>query len=552
LHVGISEDGFHFTDTSAGAGNYTPPVGELRDPKIIYRAGTFYCFYSCFGIAKDSFGIASSTDGITWTFLRNVVVDAPGIDTGSTRYTAGAVPFVDPDTGDVYCSVNCADSVGGGHYGAFLAKATSSDFSTWSGTGVGSAAWALATVSGMPGGYTPGDVDVQWKDGSTYYAAITNDNASVFVATATNFLGTWTVVNAADDLNVFSFGLESSYLWRSGTGEIFQLASAQNLSFYRGQDGGFIRSLGTDITDLRNDGDFSPLSMDYRITQGLDLLRAKLPRAPLRALGSFGGMAVQDPQHVTIWGGTIKDVTLGGDISMTAPEITTGRTIIPTDDSIFSGPTVGGLQLNGVAGSSSYFLQYAGTNELFLFFPSTSQGFKMFDHAGGLLHTWGDDGKVTLGGGVTANGVYATGFAGLPAGGTGGLRAELGVSGGAGYFQAYNRTTSAYAQTRINGSTILLSPDSGGTTTIGASGAALTHLRHGTTTLVAGVKVVSDTTITANTRILVTRNGDGGTIGCSYSITRSAGVSFTITSKDSAGATQTADTSTMAYELIEP
>jgi hypothetical protein len=84
------------------------------------------------------------------------------------------------------------------------------------------------------------------------------------------------------------------------------------------------------------------------------------------------------------------------------------------------------------------------------------------------------------------------------------------------------------------------------------TGTPVSKWRHGTATLVTGTKTVSDTNVTANTRILVTRNGDGGTIGCSYSITRSAGSSFTITSKDKDGATQAADTSVMAYELIEP
>lgn len=79
----------------------------------------------------------------------------------------------------------------------------------------------------------------------------------------------------------------------------------------------------------------------------------------------------------------------------------------------------------------------------------------------------------------------------------------------------------------------------------------VTQVRFGTAVLVAGVKAVTDTAITANSIIIVNRNTDGGTIGCSYSITRSVGASFTITSKDSAGATQTADTSTIGYVIIE-
>jgi hypothetical protein len=75
--------------------------------------------------------------------------------------------------------------------------------------------------------------------------------------------------------------------------------------------------------------------------------------------------------------------------------------------------------------------------------------------------------------------------------------------------------------------------------------------RYGTLTLVAGVATVTDATVTADTRIFVQRQTDAGTIGSSYSITRSVGVSFTVTSKDSAGATETGDTSVLAYWMVE-
>ncbi len=90
-----------------------------------------------------------------------------------------------------------------------------------------------------------------------------------------------------------------------------------------------------------------------------------------------------------------------------------------------------------------------------------------------------------------------------------------------------------------------------GGTTIGAGGTAVTKLRHGTATLVSGTVTVTDTAITTNSRVFVNRFTDGGTIGDSYSITRSAGANFTITSK-TANATVTADTSVVAYEIIEP
>jgi len=92
----------------------------------------------------------------------------------------------------------------------------------------------------------------------------------------------------------------------------------------------------------------------------------------------------------------------------------------------------------------------------------------------------------------------------------------------------------------------------GGATIGGINGTAISRFRHGTATLVSGTATVADTSITANSRIFINRFTDGGTLGASYSITRTASTSFTVTAKDGTGANQTADTSTVAYEIIEP
>ncbi len=85
-----------------------------------------------------------------------------------------------------------------------------------------------------------------------------------------------------------------------------------------------------------------------------------------------------------------------------------------------------------------------------------------------------------------------------------------------------------------------------------ASGTAVLRLKHGTAVLVSGTVTVSDTTVTANTRIFPDWMTEGGTAGVRMKVTRSAGVSFTLTAVDAAGATVTTDTSTIAYLLIEP
>lgn len=69
--------------------------------------------------------------------------------------------------------------------------------------------------------------------------------------------------------------------------------------------------------------------------------------------------------------------------------------------------------------------------------------------------------------------------------------------------------------------------------------------RAGNATLVAGAVTVSNTSVTANTVVILTRKISSGTIGMAPTYTVSAGVSFTITSDNAL------DTSTFSYFLIE-
>lgn len=81
-------------------------------------------------------------------------------------------------------------------------------------------------------------------------------------------------------------------------------------------------------------------------------------------------------------------------------------------------------------------------------------------------------------------------------------------------------------------------------------GAQQAALGSGSVALVAGVATVSLATIGAGSLVFVQRQTDGGTLGVSYSITRTAGVSFTITARNGAGATETAETSTVGYQVF--
>lgn len=72
------------------------------------------------------------------------------------------------------------------------------------------------------------------------------------------------------------------------------------------------------------------------------------------------------------------------------------------------------------------------------------------------------------------------------------------------------------------------------------------NAKQGVATLVAGAVTVSNTSVTANSRIFLTSQEDGGTPGFLRVSGRTAGTSFTITSGSAT------DSSVVAYEIFEP
>jgi hypothetical protein len=73
-----------------------------------------------------------------------------------------------------------------------------------------------------------------------------------------------------------------------------------------------------------------------------------------------------------------------------------------------------------------------------------------------------------------------------------------------------------------------------------------TNAKMGVAVLVSGTFTVNTTAVTANSRIFLTIQVPGGTIGSPYVSSRSAGTSFIISSASGS------DTSTVAWMLIEP
>lgn len=84
----------------------------------------------------------------------------------------------------------------------------------------------------------------------------------------------------------------------------------------------------------------------------------------------------------------------------------------------------------------------------------------------------------------------------------------------------------------------------------GLTSAFTANNQSGTVTLVSGTVTVTAPGVSNASLIFVNRYTDGGTVGCSYTIARTNGTSFSITSKNSAGATATTDTSVVAYSMF--
>lgn len=172
---------------------------------------------------------------------------------------------------------------------------------------------------------------------------------------------------------------------------------------------------------------------------------------------------------------------------------------------------------------------------------------------------------------VTASSVTATTFQGSslvmsPTPSVAGTTHQFGPSGGTNTaVQIVSGSTVADRRMMIQGNSIICLNNSNATAanmTIGSSGVsvvmpqlqvpsiaagtAIRGLRHGVAPLSSGTATVSDTTITANSRILLTSNADGGTPGWVRVSARVAGTSFTITSSSGS------DTSTVAYLIVEP
>ena len=132
----------------------------------------------------------------------------------------------------------------------------------------------------------------------------------------------------------------------------------------------------------------------------------------------------------------------------------------------------------------------------------------------------------------------------------GGTSAMAAVTAGNLYAAAGNNTVTGTLIARWNtGGFEVLSGSlkaNGSGLTVGSSGVLVARIRHGVATLVGGTVTVSDANVTANTRIMLTSQSDGGTPGWVRVSARTPSTSFTITSSSGT------DTSTIAWVMFEP
>jgi hypothetical protein len=157
------------------ANAYTPPSGLVRDPSVMRHTDGYYYLVYTTNWTGDTIGFARSTDHVTWTFLRNVVVGLNGT-TGSTW----APEWFKDTNGSVNVIFSASTTGTAGQFASYLITATNSALSTWS----------SRVAIGIPANHI--DTFVV-KSGSTYHAFTKNETTKYIEhATASALTGPWT------------------------------------------------------------------------------------------------------------------------------------------------------------------------------------------------------------------------------------------------------------------------------------------------------------------------------------------------------------------------
>lgn len=181
MYVYRSADGLAFNLLKGPA--YTPPGAQLvRDPSVILRDdGRYYLAYTT-GWREKNFGIAHSTDLVTWTFLTTVPTLANATSSWAPEW------FVEDGTVHVIISISTTgDGSAFGNFTPHLFTATSTDLTKWDG-GV--------RMTGIEPNYI--DTFVV-RSGATYHAFTKNENTKIIEhATGSTLGGPYTLVGKGD------------------------------------------------------------------------------------------------------------------------------------------------------------------------------------------------------------------------------------------------------------------------------------------------------------------------------------------------------------------
>jgi MYXO-CTERM domain-containing protein len=180
LSVYTSNDGLNFT-LLANTG-YGGPTGVLRDPTLMKHSdGKYYVAYTLQSWTTNSasFGIASSSDLLEWSFVAEV---AAGI--ANTRYTWAPEWFKDDDGIHLIVSIETLDATN--DFRSYDFKASDNTLTRWD---------APVAI-----GIGPNNIDTfVVKDGAAYHAFSKNETTKFIEhATAPALRGPWTWVGIGD------------------------------------------------------------------------------------------------------------------------------------------------------------------------------------------------------------------------------------------------------------------------------------------------------------------------------------------------------------------
>ena len=216
MYVSQSKDGLNFSKLIGPV--YKPPKDLLRDPSIIHykRDSRYYITYTT-NWTGNTIGIASSTNLMQWTLLKNITLPSTVLVSWAPEW------FIDTD-GSVNIIVNL-NSTNKGDANFIPQKITALDTSLTS--------WSNPTPLE---GLSPNYIDTfVVKIGSTYHAFVKNETKKYIEhATATSLTGPYSFGKDTEDWAGWGSNLEGPTVFQldNGTWRIFMDGYASHKYYY--------------------------------------------------------------------------------------------------------------------------------------------------------------------------------------------------------------------------------------------------------------------------------------------------------------------------------